>query len=342
MNPRRRIPAHTPRARAARAFSLVEVLIAVLVLALGLLGLGAVFPMVMREQRIATETTLGLSARNAAEQMLFSNAAFARDGGPGWGALREYVIDNQQNRGDWVAVVPERSDLAQLNAYLLPDASSPTAVIPLAQRLYPLPYSTGEQPRFVWDLAARLVDPGRPDTSPLRVALFLRPIDPGIRTSQGDNGARSLTATLVDPSIPGRDRRNPVSLDRDGRPTLDGTRQRGAQYATPVVAEAAIGPGVDPDVHNQLVLQNVLQPSMDDEVGGVLLVTPGQRFLDRDGRLYTVTQAGAIANTIRRATFAPEVEDFNGDGSVDGDDINPIMFLPQRSAVEPLIFTVNP
>ena len=52
---------------AVRGFTLIEVLIGVLVLSLALLGLGALFPVVLREQRIARETVLGVSVQRSAE-----------------------------------------------------------------------------------------------------------------------------------------------------------------------------------------------------------------------------------------------------------------------------------
>lgn len=52
------------------AFSLVEVLIAVLILAIGLLGLGAVIPVVVREQRLAADATQGVIVANAARNMI--------------------------------------------------------------------------------------------------------------------------------------------------------------------------------------------------------------------------------------------------------------------------------
>jgi hypothetical protein len=335
--------------RLARAFSLVEVLIAVLVLALGLLGLGAVFPMVMREQRIATQTTLGVSARNAAEQVLFANPAFSRSGGDGWRALREYVLDNGGENGDWVAVVPEARDLSRLNAYVLPLSDAPDPfVIPISQRLFPMPYSTGQEPRFVWDLAARLTqsNPARRERSPLQVALFLRPIDPAIRPPI-DNSANPrrpypVVDALANSSLPGNARRNPISVDRQGRPTQDGRRDRGGNYAIPIVAEAD-GPGADPDINDQIILRRVIQPaglSVDD--AAALLIAPGQRFMDFRGRVYTITRSDVIGGRARRGTFSPPMTDVDGDGRVDSDDYNPILFLPQAPAVDPFVFTVNP
>jgi|GEM_PF-1707626 len=335
-------------ARVARAFSLVEVLIAVLVLSLGLLGLGAVFPMVMREQRLATETNLGISAGNAIEQMLFSRPDFARNGGPGWEAMREYLINNNGRSGEWIPIEPDDSNAAQLNAYIFthPDTGVDYH-IPLAQRLYPVPYSTNQNPRFVWDMAARLLDTDSStiDTSPILVAIFLRPIDPGIKPAINSNGQPySVLSTLIDSNLSGRDRRNPVSVDRRGRPTQDGRRDRGAMYATPIVAEAIIGPGIGGSggEYDKLVVQKVLRPQMTTADAGVLITVPGQQFLDYRGFVHTVTETSDIGGTVRAAIISPAIADVNGDGSVTSDDYNPILFLPQPSNVKPIVFTVNP
>lgn len=60
-------------------FTLVEVLIGVLVLALGLLGLGAVLPVVVREQRNASDAVLGAAVAAAAERALLGREGFRPD-----------------------------------------------------------------------------------------------------------------------------------------------------------------------------------------------------------------------------------------------------------------------
>lgn len=328
------------------AFSLVEVLIAILVLSLGLLGLGAVFPTILRQQRLATQTTLGLTAQNAAGQILGSNDNF-RPGGRGWPALREYVIlATGGTDGEWIPVEPESTDPDHLGSYILPDPNDPTnpVFLPLSQRLYPLPYSTEVEPRFVWDMAARITDTDDPANSPLMVAVFLRPIDTGIKPGFRDagNGNRepySLVATLLDKNLGNRFRRNPISVNNKGEPTFDGRRDRTARYATPIVGElGSPGTVIDP---RYFALANVLSPGTDSEIAVALLAQHGQRFIDRNGDVFTIASVDrdAFGGTI--LTADPRLP-LNSVGQIDFTLINPVIFLPTPTTLEPDIFIIKP
>ena len=326
--------------RIRRGFSLVEVLMAVLVLAIGLLGLGAVFPMIVRQQRIATHETMGLSAREGVRQFLVNHEDF-RPGGPAWDLLRTELI-NETTDGEWWSVPLDR---ATSNMYLPVDTND-QVVLPLSQRLYPLPVVSEAQPRFVWDIAARLVNPDiDPANSALLVAVFLRPIDPGIRPPvNGSTGKPySLTTTLVDPRdvLAGRDQRLPISATRDGRPTLDGSKDRGALYSLPIVGDVSL-PGTNPDL-NQMSFDQVRSGNADDEVAAELLAAVGQRFLDRRGYLYEVKRVRVLGNSRTLIEIDPPFPDPDGDGVVDEDlEINPIIFVPQGSAIEPILLQVQP
>ena len=90
----------------ARAFTLVEVLMGILILALALLGIGAVIPVVVRTQKAATDATHGVSVANAAESLLASRADINRlTGGPGtrrgWGS---WLLDPQWS--PWPTTLP--------------------------------------------------------------------------------------------------------------------------------------------------------------------------------------------------------------------------------------------
>lgn len=58
-----------------RAFSLIEVLVSVVVLALGLLGLAAVFPTVVRQQRLASDGVEGASLERSIREWVVNHAA---------------------------------------------------------------------------------------------------------------------------------------------------------------------------------------------------------------------------------------------------------------------------
>lgn len=331
---------------AARAFSLVEVLVAVLVLALGLLGLGAVFPTVLRQQRLATETTLGISAQNTIAPVLAANASFG-PGGNGWAELRQYVDLNAATDGDWVAIEPVDNDFIKLGGYQFA-----TVFLPLSQRLFPVPFSSDAEPRFVWDLAARLTDPTSPATSPVMVAVFLRPIDQGINralnpdTTSDKTDRYSLAASLIDPNIPNKARRNPVSVNRQGAPTFDGSRNPGSRYSTPVIAEAT-GPGVPGDSLDRIVIdQNGLLYGVDNvTVADTILSAAGQRFIDRTGTIRRVIAVARENGGRPYFTVDPPFADLDGDGDFGSEEeaaVNPIIFLPQTTTIEPFVFTVEP
>lgn len=302
---------------ARRGFSLIELLVAIIILGLGLLGLAALFPVVIREQRIGTDNVLGVTVSNSARAKLgstqwergcaewsptapealpsswsmlrdspFGLAQGARSNGPGEAPAGP---GQQWELGEWW--IPEITDsfgVWSVGTTLIgdPRINNRRCGVPLAARLYP-----GEgDPQMVWDFAVQRISDFDFSTGPLsdrlRAAIFVRRVDPRIRT-----GSYSLREVLLDPNgtLPFADRRFPVGADNDNVPTLDGTNgSNGLRYANLMVArfrtDFQIRVGQAGADINRLTGVNLTTPV------GRLMAQLGQKFVDNLGNIYTVVE----------------------------------------------------
>lgn len=212
------VPGHgaSLREHSRSAFSLVEVLIAVFVMSLGMLGLASIFPVVLREQRAAGDTTEGAIALGSVESVLRSNLELSRRGDKvGWGILQD--DDNQNNGwskdGEWQTPEVVGGNEPNGNSRLSVDGQTgllrfhsdqPTGnardpfgndiLIPQSARLGPGAFLRGANPRVDWILAARRVitkvdingEPLPTDTDEIEVVVFVRPIDRAIQVPRRD------------------------------------------------------------------------------------------------------------------------------------------------------------
>lgn len=315
------------RAKLARAFSLVEILVAVIVLGLGLLGLAALFPVVIREQRIGTDNVTGVLVGNAARATLKTmnwDQAATGSGANVWAALRDSADDDALggNGGDRGAgelndlgrwVVPEvRTSVTSFyhpGSTMIGDPGTPTgrAGIQLGSRLYP---SQGE-PQFVWDIAVQRVSdfnlstPSQFDT--VRCAVFVRRIDQRIRLAEGE----TLRSSLLSPAT-AANRRLPIAENANGLPTGDGIG--GGTVLRYGMLRTA-------NVYGGQVIRDILRTTGSMNVGtggrgagtalivdtsrtdGAMLAQAGQKIVDNLGNVYTVarvrTEEGGGPNRAR-------------------------------------------
>lgn len=349
------------RARALRAFTLLEVLLGVLILALGLLGLGALIPVVVRQQRTATDETLGVvvagDARaylegrldlNRARDIAYYTAAAnpTEDYRKGWGRLclpREAgtptLADNDQATFDswsrnyeWVDWTQPPLELSYTTGDLTIDgAQTPRddVVIKMVDRLWPPRAATQAQPQFVWDFVARRVPtlPGEPYK--LQIALFVRRLDPSIRVPQGNTLLDVLTGSN---GVSAGQRRVPVAVDSSGLPTRNGD----GEYAQPVILNAQL-------VNNGNVRDRI-ELTSGTNIQRRLAGQAGQKLVDNLGNVYTVTKTGAdnaSADTDILYIDPPVPEWVNASPSDAWFGLNQVVFTPQiPAAVE--VFTVSP
>ena len=305
-------------ARRVSGFSLVEVLIAIFVLALGLLGVAAVFPAVVRQQRTATDAVQGISIQRSVEELLRGHAllsaatVYSRDtagnqtatprgwamlaGDPGFSLAGEWAQANEVANGtasESGITLDTRTGTMYVGADgLLPGFAA--IEIPLAERLIPRPSEAGSvQPRFVWDFIARRVAAGerpvgnagaatnfsRLDDDTIQLAVFVRRIDAGIRVPAGGTLGDVLTAS--------NRRVVPVAEDSAGRPTFDGVgRGTEPRYSSIRTANVTV---VTRDGRPQL---NVVTA---DQSAAFAPLRPyleqlGQKFVDAKGVVHEVVR----------------------------------------------------
>ncbi|MBL4810078.1 MAG: prepilin-type N-terminal cleavage/methylation domain-containing protein [Phycisphaerales bacterium] len=290
-------------------FTLIEVLIAMLILALGLLGLGAVFPAVIVQQRNAVTVVEGESVASMAEAIVTSSPEiidfsdwfdttlgspaehFGKDS---TGAITyEWIVgplepyNGYQQRPGFVNDNGDPSFNGSQDGYWYPnlddlDTRPSTSVdlskaLSVADRLIPQPYS-GKDPKYVWDLVARRT----PGSNRPQLGIFIRLIDQRIRVP--------INATLSDVLVrtagtAGDAPALPVALDRlTGKPVVDHEADFGDNivYAAPQALQVQ----VVSDHLDWLIFEDANNPMFDTSIS--FATKPGQKLLDNTGTVRTV------------------------------------------------------
>jgi prepilin-type N-terminal cleavage/methylation domain-containing protein len=276
-------------------FTLVEVLLGIIILAIGLLGLAAVFPLVVKQQREAQDTVVGVASARGAEAIISANVGLnspLTSGGwskLSWEMYKQAFNNKDSGRMPWknvfqqlgtINAIYDDSGVFRINSDL---GQQNDVVIKPADRLFPSA-SSGVSPLFVWDMAPALASPVTatalptlPVFQPLRVTVFVRRVDPGIRVP----GNKTLAQLLID----GRDGTGrtviPVATDTDGNPTQNGLGVY-SKFLTPTVTRAHKRYGASGGAFTVIEFGN----ATDAELGAVRQV--GQQLVDIDGNIYTV------------------------------------------------------
>jgi prepilin-type N-terminal cleavage/methylation domain-containing protein len=210
-------------------FTLVELLIAVTVFAIGLLGLGALFAAVIGQQREASDATLGTSAMNSVEaQLRHSELVPWRrindlSGTPVLFPSTYGSTPDAREARRWSPSgkfnVPVNLSTGAIEWDLPVGAGTPAVrvTIPVSARLVPAPFGP-EPPRYVWDMLVRR----SPRTDQLEAAVFLRRIDGNIEVPSGQTMSSVLTGVGLPPGKTPRLPIEVVNAATDFRPVQSG------------------------------------------------------------------------------------------------------------------------
>lgn len=298
--------------RLAAGFSLLEVLVAIVVLGLGLLGLGAVFPVVIAQQRESVAIVEGISVASMAENILTSSNEiidFSRWFEPTNRFGYEGSAATDKVTYEWVVApfspyngyekVPGFEGFAgstdgrwyvELSNTLSPltdpdnDITASTglaSVLTVHDRLIPQPYS-GKDPKYVWDIVARR----EPGTQRPQLAIFIRRVDQRIRVPRN----QSLSDMLI---VGGPDTTRPVlpvglysgshpQTGKRGLPAVDDGKDTNIVYAQPQSLQVQ----VRSDHLDWLIIEDADDMNIDASIS--FATEPGQQLLDNTGVVRTV------------------------------------------------------
>jgi len=262
----------TNTASARRGFSLVEILIAILVLAFGLLGLAAIFPVVVTQQRDAADRMLGPAAASAIEAQVFGASQLVDWSGPAERIAAAQGSLGPEARKLWNVTTFAKTDPDGL--LRLAGQSGQYQDVPAASRVFPTPFGSAP-PQFVWDVAVRRTS----SNAPLEVALFVRRIDSAIRVPKDKSLTNVLTGWGLASGVPGA---LPVAVDAgSGRPTSDGVGDYATIQVEKNVTPIRVRSDRPFDRFNATGLTSIER---------TLLAQRGQKFVDSEGIVRTVVK----------------------------------------------------
>ncbi|RMH11654.1 MAG: prepilin-type N-terminal cleavage/methylation domain-containing protein [Planctomycetota bacterium] len=351
-------PLSSLASRAARAFSLIEVLIAVLVLSLGLLGLAAVFPVVIAQQRDAVDRTRGAVVAETVQKLLESSenlvsfrglrrdfwfsAADELEEGSGydldaenmsflweptwmWGPPSHWAADPLSAYLDVGSILVGFGKTLNLNGGSEDPDPELQYELPVTARLFPQPY-TGEQPQYVWDIVPRRVRIGS-DTTGLELAVFIRRIDPGIRVPRGN----TLSDVLTGHRVAASEVRLPVGMDPLTQlPTGNGADivPGGTAYSVPLTLPVVVRSGA----LNIIELDSSNQTERD--VWSRSVAAPGQILVDNLGHVLNVVRVPESDDGVFRLevdhTYARSEADYTPGVDPRGVKVEQILFTLQK------------
>lgn len=300
---------HQIMAHRRGGFSLIEVLFAIFILAIGMLYLGTLVPLVIGMQRAASDTVMSLPAGDDCRAYLVSgrpdlNRVWEDDAVPGvrmgWGALylnTGWSSNSRWDTGGWYG--PGDGSLT------IGGPSAKNVVVQQVDRLWPL---GSNSPRFVWDFAARRLPDSNAgaltlEPTEIEVLAIIRRIDQKIRVPAGMTLRDAILNNVV----------SAVAVDSVGQATLTGLGSANTPTYSPIVYVDATYNPTD-DVNRPREYIRILPGPAQLGRQRRQLLEVGQMFADNLGNVYTireVTNASgdpiSSSNEIARVRVSPPV-----------------------------------